>query len=127
MFEKLIKAIKASSEAEAQKLIAEMSEQAINQITNTGNTALTLAAMKGLENVCEALIPKMSQEAIKYSLEFVEAKEKQFIIEKINNYNKKLIEKSTLILDENNTIKLIIQLMVQTSTFRWRNFSLKES
>lgn len=45
-------------------LIPKMSEQAINQVTNDGDTALIWAACKGLSSVCEALIPKMSNEAI---------------------------------------------------------------
>ena len=64
MFEKLIKAIEAISEAEAQKLIAEIDITELRKVDKYGNTALTLAAMKGLEKICEALIPKMSEQAI---------------------------------------------------------------
>ncbi|MCC8370433.1 MAG: hypothetical protein LN566_03620 [Rickettsia endosymbiont of Stiretrus anchorago] len=40
------------------------SDQAINQVTNNGYTALTFAAYKGLDKVCEVLIPKMSIQII---------------------------------------------------------------
>lgn len=62
--EKLIEAIKAGNEAEAQKLIAAMNITELSKVDNDGDTALTWAAWKGLEKVCEALIPKMSEQAI---------------------------------------------------------------
>ena len=62
--EKLIEAIKARNEAEAQKLIAAINITELSKIDNDGWTALTLAAWNGLEKVCKALIPKMSVQAI---------------------------------------------------------------
>jgi hypothetical protein len=45
-------------------LISLMSLEAINALNKYGNTALTLAASKGMKEVCELLIPLMTQEAI---------------------------------------------------------------
>nr|WP_253310125.1 ankyrin repeat domain-containing protein [Rickettsia endosymbiont of Ceutorhynchus assimilis] len=41
-----------------------MSQLAINHVNKNGETALTWATYKGLDKVCELLIPKMSQQAI---------------------------------------------------------------
>ncbi len=64
-YDKLIEAIKAESEIEAQNLIAKMDIAELNKVDN-GETALTLAASKGLDKVCEMLIPKMSEQTINY-------------------------------------------------------------
>ena len=61
--EKLIEAIKAKNEAEAQKLITKMDITELSK-ANNGETALILAAWKGLGNVCLQLIPKMTDQAI---------------------------------------------------------------
>ncbi|MFQ3886868.1 MAG: hypothetical protein AB8U88_04630 [Rickettsia conorii subsp. raoultii] len=45
-------------------LISRMPDQAINHITNGGDTALTLAVWNGLERVCELLIPRTTIQAI---------------------------------------------------------------
>ncbi|WP_256621243.1 hypothetical protein [Rickettsia sp. TH2014] len=62
-YDKLIEAIKAESEIEAQNLIAKMDITELNTVDN-GETALTLVVGKRLSTVCEMLIPKMSEQAI---------------------------------------------------------------
>lgn len=62
--EKLIKAIEAENAVEAQRLISEMNITELSKIDDYGNTALTWAAGQGLSSVCEALIPKMSEQTI---------------------------------------------------------------
>ncbi|KJV91530.1 ankyrin repeat domain-containing protein [Rickettsia bellii] len=62
--EKLIEAIEARNEAEAQNLIVHMDTAELSKVNNDDWTALTFAAAYGLEKVCEVLIPKMSYEAI---------------------------------------------------------------
>ena len=61
--EELIKAIYVKNEAETQKLIAKMDILELSKIY-IDNTALIWAVDKGLEKVCEMLIPKMSEQAI---------------------------------------------------------------
>ncbi|HJD61021.1 MAG TPA: ankyrin repeat domain-containing protein [Rickettsia endosymbiont of Columbicola hoogstraali] len=122
--EKLIKTIEERNKAEALKLITAMNITELSKVDDNNETALTLAANKDLEKVCEALIPKMYDQAInckstnsswfgftaftwvtlnedkkicellipKTSLEVIInilklEKEKQFMIEAINNYN----------------------------------------
>ncbi|MFY9589298.1 hypothetical protein [Rickettsia endosymbiont of Halotydeus destructor] len=82
---KLIEAIEERKEIEAEKLIANMSDHAINFIDKDNKTVLTYAASKGLEKICELLINKMSDHAINYTLAESSGELENFIQKKISH------------------------------------------
>ncbi|KJW02970.1 hypothetical protein REIP_0990 [Rickettsia endosymbiont of Ixodes pacificus] len=57
-YNQLILAIKDNKAEEAESLVKELNCDMLSKIDANGNTALTLAAYKGLEKVCELLISK---------------------------------------------------------------------
>ncbi len=63
-YNQLISAIRDNKAAEAEKLVKELNSDTLSKIDDNGNTALTLAASKGLSKVCLQLIPKMTDQAI---------------------------------------------------------------
>ncbi|WP_342270032.1 ankyrin repeat domain-containing protein [Rickettsia endosymbiont of Orchestes rusci] len=65
-YNQLISAIKENKAEEVENLIKELNSKTLSKIDNNGETALTWAASKGLEKVCEMLISKMSDQAINH-------------------------------------------------------------
>jgi hypothetical protein len=60
MWEELIKTIKENNTEKAKKITQQISWQELNNKDSEGQTALHLAAYKGMKEVCELLISKMS-------------------------------------------------------------------
>ena len=116
----LIFAVRNSLKKVCEALIPKMSYEAINcESTNSswfGFTAFTWVTLNGDKKICELLIPKTSPEVIIHILKLT--KEKQFIIEAINNYNNKLVKELNLILDENNAIKMIRAVKIYKKLFK---------
>ncbi|MCC8418063.1 MAG: ankyrin repeat domain-containing protein [Rickettsia endosymbiont of Glossina mortisans submortisans] len=65
-YDRLIEAICAGNEAEAQKLIARMGTNELSKVNNDGDTTLSLAVLYRLEKVCVLLIDKISEQDINH-------------------------------------------------------------
>lgn len=64
-FEELISLIEGGDTVGVEQLIAQMDQQELNKVDNSGYTALMIAVSMGRDEACKMLIPKMTSEAIK--------------------------------------------------------------